>query len=470
MPFPVGEVLAVAGGLGGAVGVVELGVRRGWWSAWVGRKLLHMGVGGVVLAYFLSGGSRLVLVGLSLLFVGINALDRALRLTAASRVDPSSWGTVLFPLAVAWTVWWDADRPSTLIFGLGVMFFADPLAALVPRIVRFPSGRPWRVVAQTVVPGKSLEGSLAFLGVALIVGVGSGILRDLPGPAGLWLGGLVLGATWLEAVCTRGLDNLVLPLFLTSWIRGIQSDPVQALAGGVFAVVVGIGAGWRRALTPPAAVAAASMGFTLWNIGAWKMAMPLLAFFVPASLLTRWRGGRRAEVRTPVQVLANGGSATLFALLGQYVPHPAFYVGYVASLAAAAADTFATEVGRGVVPRDILTGRKVRAGTSGGVSLRGFIGSGVGAGLVALGAGPWLTFPNLLGVTGAGIAGSVVDSLLGSAVQGRWRCPVCRRVGETRVHCGVPGTLVRGWPWLDNHGVNALATLFAGMMGWVLGG
>jgi uncharacterized membrane protein len=51
--------------------------------------------------------------------------------------------------------------------------------------------------------------------------------------------------------------------------------------------------------------------------------------------------------------------------------------------------------------------------------------------------------------------------LLGASLQAGYWCPVCQRATEhTPVHgCGSPTQLQRGLAWLDNDGVNLVATL-----------
>ncbi len=183
----------------------------------------------------------------------------------------------------------------------------------------------------------------------------------------------------------------------------------------------------------------------------------LLCFFVPASALTRG-GGRRGAV----QVAANGGVATLAAILSRTAPLAA--AACAGALAAAAADTWATEIGARSPhpPRLLTTRRPVPPGTSGAVTWLGTAGSGAGAALIAtcaalLGIVPWRLAPTTFL---AGLAGATADSLLGATVQARYRCPACNASGEEPRHaCGGPATLVGGLRWMTNDSVNLAATL-----------
>jgi uncharacterized protein (TIGR00297 family) len=168
-----------------------------------------------------------------------------------------------------------------------------------------------------------------------------------------------------------------------------------------------------RWLTGRGATAALAVGLaTIWGLG-WRGFVLLLAFFVSSSLLTTAaKGGRRRNER---QVLANGGVAALAAFAGSWIV-------FAGALAAATADTWATEIGRHspVAPRLITNGRRVPPGTDGGMTLLGTAGGIVGAGFIA-GLSYVSGQRGTLVIAAAGVAGMLVDSLLGATVQGKVR-------------------------------------------------
>ena len=185
----------------------------------------------------------------------------------------------------------------------------------------------------------------------------------------------------------------------------------------------------------------------------WSGLVLLFAFFLSGSLLTQWSGGAGGR-RNARQVLANGGVAAAAAIAGGW---PAF----AGALAAATADTWATEIGAfsPIAPRLLTTGAPVPAGTSGGITVLGTAGGVAGALLIAtlataLGPAPWLV------VAAAGVAGMSADSLCGAALQGGFECASCgARHERADTLCHEPVKLIRGWRWLDNDGVNVVATL-----------
>ncbi len=234
-------------------------------------------------------------------------------------------------------------------------------------------------------------------------------------------------------------------------------------------------AAWRAgALTRSGAIAAAVVGSVILVTTGWSGGLVLLAFFVPSSLIGRvglsrvGPGETRAERRDARQVAANGGAAALGGIAEWVAPGLGYWMAS-ASLAAAAADTWATSIGRlsPRPPRDILTGIRVIRGTSGGVSVIGSLGAAAGAMVVAGVAGVMRGgVPLFVAAAAIGFGGMLVDSLLGATLQARFGCPACGSGSERVVHhCGTRTVRHGGLRWLDNDGVNALATIAAGLAG-----
>ncbi|HYK83241.1 MAG TPA: DUF92 domain-containing protein [Gemmatimonadales bacterium] len=210
-------------------------------------------------------------------------------------------------------------------------------------------------------------------------------------------------------------------------------------------------------LTRDGVVAALGVGLMVtWGLS-WRGLGVLAAFFVSGSLLTRFAEGRGAR-RNARQVIANGGTAAVAALFGSWTAA-------VGALAAATADTWATEIGAfsPVSPRLISTGRRVTRGTSGAITVLGTLGGVMGAALIAGLAQVLHPRASALGfarAAGAGVTGMVVDSVLGATAQGQYACPACHARFEHRgVVCHAPVRLVGGARWLDNDAVNLAATV-----------
>jgi len=216
--------------------------------------------------------------------------------------------------------------------------------------------------------------------------------------------------------------------------------------------------GWRvRWLTASGAVAAALIGTAvLWGGGVAGLVI-LGTFFVSGSVLSP-RTAVRSR-RTWIQVAANGWTAAVGGVLIPVAWNAGWAV-LAGGLAAAQADTWATELGRHSRSTPVLltTGRAVPAGTSGGVTVLGTLGGALGAmTIAAIGGGFRLPLhPAWLAL--AGTLGMCADSLLGATVQGRARCTTCGRTVEEPRHCGRTTDPIRGMHWMTNDAVNALGT------------
>ncbi|MFN8652372.1 MAG: DUF92 domain-containing protein [Gemmatimonadales bacterium] len=240
-------------------------------------------------------------------------------------------------------------------------------------------------------------------------------------------------------------------------------------------LLVALGGFAARALTRAGTVAATLVGTAiLWRTGTAGLAA-LGTFFVGASLISRLAPDPAARAleakgntRDAIQVLANGGAAALAALLA---PGATALWCVTASLAAAAADTWATSAGgwSRIAPRHVLTGRTVPPGTSGGITSLGSAGAAAGALSVAGMAGLVARDLRLVvWATTIGVAGMLLDSVIGAALQGRFHCDRCDADTERAMHrCGSATRVVGGFRWITNDGVNALATLAAALLGYL---
>ena len=297
-----------------------------------------------------------------------------------------------------------------------------------------------------------------------------------------------------------------------------RSGRWPAWAGATLAAgAVGL-AGWRKhALTLDGAAAATGVGAVTLACGGLPASTALVTFFITSSALSRFKMREKARRgvlaqakggrRDAWQVLANGGVAA--ACLGSWgargVP------GFLGALAAAGADTWATELGLLArrPPRLITSLRPVQPGTSGGITPEGTLAAIAGA--MTVGAawacatrfglhdgraapdveqGPrvrpsapaghspvpcraaprFALIVDILTTTLAGTAGSLFDSFLGATVQAQFWCPTCEEPTEAPLHsrCGQTTRLTRGWRWMDNDAVNALATAAGALSGVAL--
>ena len=458
-------------GIGGLVGSGELLRQWGFESATI-RRFVHMGVALFVVAtpvFFSAPGP---VYGLAGAFVVINTAAK-IRCwwpgLHASR--PESWGTVAMPLvlipvlAVTWSV--DADRLFILQASFLILALADPLASWMGELTE---RKEW-------VPGATTGGSGTFFLVSVLIATaflgheGWELQRTIEG-------GLTVAvvSTAVESLGRRGWDNLFVVLAVVSVLIPLHEGSViggSFVLSAVLGIGFGVGAYRAGALDARGAVAGGLFAFWLLGLGGWDWALPGFVFFVLSSLLSYQKasGAKTSEQdgRTLRQVLANGGVAWGLLVVSTFGAEtsplrPVCYAGFLGALAAAAADTWATELGVrfSARPWSLRTGARVPAGQSGAVSLGGTVAAALGAGSVAAaatfasgipGSADWGT---MAAVIGAGLSGMVVDSLAGAFLQARYRDPTTDCWIENPL--GQEDRPVQGWKRIDNEVVNLLGT------------
>jgi uncharacterized protein (TIGR00297 family) len=267
---------------------------------------------------------------------------------------------------------------------------------------------------------------------------------------------------------------------------------MQLGIGLLLASAVALAAFAARRLSSSGAIAAAVLGAIVYGAGGWHAAMVLLTFFVSSSMIERHlepfgrrpagryaKGGRRDAG----QVLGNGMTAVVFVVMLVLAPGAIWpWLGFAGSVAAVTADTWATELGAlsGAAPRLIThPHRRVPPGTSGGISFEGTLAAALGSCLIATVAsllGPSRGAELFVPIAVAGLAGALVDSILGATVQGMYVCAAEQVETEQHPvhHCGSPTVHSRGWAWLTNDLVNlscgAAGSVAACALGFATGG
>lgn len=223
-------------------------------------------------------------------------------------------------------------------------------------------------------------------------------------------------------------------------------------------------------LTISGSAAAFIIGSIVFGLGGIAWSVPILSFFLSSSLLTIMNVHKNLEVsgyfsknkqRNFYQVLANGLVPTLIILLNLIFDESFFIYLYISSVAAVCADTWGTEIGtwNKTATYNILTMERANQGESGGISVIGTIGSFCGALFVAVSSLIYigLKFDYLLFAIISGVAGSLVDSILGVSVQVQYLCPKCGKIVDQTNHCNIEINYKRGIKIINNDVVNLLA-------------
>lgn len=217
------------------------------------RKLAHLiGGGWLLVASAMPHGTALV-VALCALMLAWMIATRTLRtlrnyrqLSVDRRDGSRSWGDLLFPFGMAGpALLAGTDAPAWLAAAL-ILVVADSAAALV--------GTRWGRRRYRLLAGrKSLEGSLAFFGCALVLLLATSAATGAAWPPGLCVGAAAL-ATAVEACCGHGWDNLLLPWAVVAGLGTLSplSGTTLLMLALALAVAVTALAGVQERLAAPA--------------------------------------------------------------------------------------------------------------------------------------------------------------------------------------------------------------------------
>lgn len=183
------------------------------------RKVVHIGVGNVILLAWWFQIPLWLGVGASFLFSGLTLASYYVPILASiNSVGRKSLGTffytISFGLLIGW--FWTIGEPQYAVLGILVMTWGDGLAAIVGQRFGKHPYKLWGVQ-------KSWEGSLTM--AAASFGVSSLLLLSTQGFQ--WQTVLIslivaVTATGLEAFSKFGIDNLTVPVVSAALSYGLQ--------------------------------------------------------------------------------------------------------------------------------------------------------------------------------------------------------------------------------------------------------
>jgi uncharacterized protein (TIGR00297 family) len=237
-------------------------------------------------------------------------------------------------------------------------------------------------------------------------------------------------------------------------------------------------------LTVSGALMAWFLAFVVLFLAKWSI-FPLVIFLVLGSLAGKIRanakeGGdaKQGKARDHWQVLANGGIFMLLAMLA-FLNESGWLDSFLGihtevlrfsetchllaliSLSVSCSDTLSSDFGRvwGGSPRNIITGKRMIKGVSGGVTGAGFVGAFLGA--VSIAIFVFWTELSSLGssvsifwlVAVFGFIGSILDSVLGVLFQAKYLDEMRNQVDSSD---SGRRSMAAGYRWVTNDVVNAI--------------
>ncbi|HQI50373.1 MAG TPA: DUF92 domain-containing protein, partial [bacterium] len=348
-------LLILLGGLILLLAASELLRRRFHGSEEFSRKFIHILTGILVALSPFFPNHRGPIVAVALVFAVINWISvQTVSLKGMHDLHRRTYGTVYYPLSfvvLALLLW--HSHTLILITAMLLLSISDAAAALVGENLSHPH------LYHVGPDRKSLEGSAAMFFTSLAITAAALALGGRPAGEVAWFSLLAAAiATVCEALSYQGSDNLTVPLgsalVLHYLLTHSQADAAVFTLGVFMAAVVALLSYRFRFLSTSGATATFLLGTVVFGIGRWPFTVPILTFFILSSLLSKLGGERKKRLsgmiekggaRDAWQVIANGGLGGLLLVCGYIWPHPVWFLLFAASLAAATADTWGTEIG-----------------------------------------------------------------------------------------------------------------------------
>ncbi|MEA2463163.1 MAG: hypothetical protein QOJ98_910 [Acidobacteriota bacterium] len=350
-------------------------------------------------------------------------------------------GIVLYPVMVLLLVLTFRHHLHYAAIAWVMLAFGDGIATLAGKWMRI-APLPWN-------RDKSVGGLLAFVLAAAAGGIAVAYWLDYRAPFVVLLTAIV--AAVVESLPLGVDDNVTVPFAsaVTLIVAGIQAtsaygvwpDTVPWLIANAVLALLGY---FAHSVNFSGALGGFLLGAILILGGGWPLYVALLAFFIIGSATTKLGYARKARAglaqegggrRGFSHAFSNVGVAAICAIAVSRLARSAhganelellpLFMG-IASLATAAADTTASEIGQWIGRRAFLplTLRRVPVGTEGAISVEGTLAGALGGFVVAV-AGTLAVdamFAELVGfdwrtvglLTLCAFAGSYLESIAGS--------------------------------------------------------
>jgi uncharacterized protein (TIGR00297 family) len=442
----------------------------------ISRKILHI-IACIMIAYspFIIENIYLNLSLFGLVFIIVSLIHNK-NILKPFTVASDNYGIILLPLSyviiygILGFEYREIVKISYLILGI-----SDGLAGLTGMLF---ANKFYKITKDT----KSYLGSVVFLITSLAIFYWQ--LNDkITDTQQLRLTILLLAylLTAIEAASSYGLDNLFVPIVTSLMLYVLSYNEnyfyVYNLHINFFISTLAAYLSYKfKFLKKDGAFGAFILAFALLSFGSWKWIIPVLTFFFLSSILSKLRekvnndvelNFEKSDTRDIYQVFANGGLGIPLVLLYYFYNNEIFYIAFVVFIAAATADTWATEIGTmfKTTTYSIKNFKKVKPGVSGGVSYVGTFGSFLGATLISFTAYLYhQNFKYFIIIALLGFAGSIIDSLIGAFWQNQNICTQCHSITERKVHCGIKTEHNSGVHWLNNDLVNFISNFIVSLL------
>ena len=424
----------------------------------IGRKLLHAGAFGILFiakAFFVEFYHFTILCALGAAFTFFAYQFRFMK---SIEREKRTAGEFFYCV-------------SLLIISVVLCFYPELFSCFVAAFAALSIGDGAASVFGKAIPSPKIREEKTFAGTAACM-----LFTFLPLIVLKWISyvelsystiALLAVFTGIAELIGKGLDNFTVPLgtFVCAVLSCLFGQPFE-IALLLFIAVFFV-AFLSKFITYFGSLLAALIGGTFFFVGGWVAFFYLIgcyALMLAVSLARKLLKAKEVDTvektkgKDAVEIFVNGCFPTALMVLYAATGVAAFFAGALCTLSAAFVDSFSSDVGTlsKKSPRDILTGKPLDRGVSGGISMLGTcaaICSTVGFSVaILLITGTPIYFSALII-----FSGTLLDSVFGSCLQAKYRCSICDKQTEKKICCNAPTTFEKGVRVLNNDSINFLS-------------
>lgn len=166
--------------------------------------------------------------------------------------------------------------------------------------------------------------------------------------------------------------------------------------------------------------------------------------------------------RSFIQIFVNGFVGLIGVILSYFIDDKYLVLAYL-SIGGCLIDSISSDIGRlsKKDPYDFIKMKIVKKGLSGGVSVLGLISSLVASIILSSIMTLFLkqTFMHFLVYVPLLLIGTLIDTILGSLIQVKYKCEICNEITENKIHCDNDTVYYSGLKFIDNNVVNLLSSI-----------
>ena len=425
------------------------------------RKIIHVGLFFVwiLIDIFLKNTIHQVII--PIIFIIVNFFSYKFKLfKSIERVEDNSLGTIYFAISITIIMLIAFIFPQTYYCSGIATFcltFGDGFAALIGKNVKSKLLRNKKSLIGFI--SCFLFSTISICFFRYFYNLGLSILE-------LVVIGLIVA---IFELVDRGLDNffIVAVSFFLSFVflnYGLSNFVYSILLSEIIFLIVFLGKG----LDYYGSIIAMVMCNLYMYFGGVLGVSILLGeyffiFFISILKKIFIRNKKRDKERNYLQVLINGGLGSVFILLYGIFKVKILFIISIISLSGCFIDSVSSDIGTlsKNEPYDFIKRKRVGRGISGGISFLGTTVALICSFAISFIIYEYLDLPNyyILLVTVLIFFQTIIDTILGSLFQGKFKCVKCKSIIEKKIHCDKNALLIDGFSWVNNNVVNAISSI-----------